>query len=129
VVQHGASAVRPAGARLHDYVPFDELDTLIRDARVVVTHAGAGSVAAALRHGRRPVIVPRLRRFGEAVDDHQVFFARKLQEAGLATVVEEVGELAWVVAGADHAVSTTPGPQLSDELRRELDVLLAFNAC
>ena len=125
VVQHGASAIRPDGVRCLGYVPFDELDALMRSSRVVVTHAGIGSVATALGHGRRPVIVPRLHRFGEAVDDHQVFFAHKLAEAGLATVVEDIEQLPAVVAAADHSVSTTPGPDLSDEIRRELDALLS----
>jgi UDP-N-acetylglucosamine transferase subunit ALG13 len=125
VVQHGASNVRPHGARCLDYLPFDDLDRLIGSSRVVVTHAGIGSVATALSHGRRPVIVPRLRRLGEAVDDHQVFFARKLEEAGLATVIEDVARLPAAVAGSDHRVTTTGGPDLSAAIRRELDALLA----
>ena len=89
VVQHGASAVRPEGATCIDFLPFDELVELVRRARVVVTHAGVGSIMVALSQGKRPIVVPRLGRFGEAVDDHQVTFARRLSERGLVTVVDD----------------------------------------
>jgi UDP-N-acetylglucosamine transferase subunit ALG13 len=81
-------------------VGFGELNALIASARVVVTHAGAGSVITALSAGRRPIVVPRLRRYGEAVDDHQVEFGRSLAAAGLATMVEDPSDLAAAIATA-----------------------------
>jgi len=89
VVQHGASDVRPEGVTCIGFLPFDELVELVRRARVVVTHAGVGSIMVALSQGKRPIVVPRLSRFGEAVDDHQVPFARRLAERGLVVVVED----------------------------------------
>ena len=40
VVQHGPSAIRPVGARCLQFVPLHDLAELVREARVVVTHAG-----------------------------------------------------------------------------------------
>ena len=48
----------------------------------------------ALSQGKRPIVVPRLSRFGEAVDDHQLPFARRLAERGLVTLLEDESELA-----------------------------------
>lgn len=118
-VQHGPSPVRPRGATCVAYLPFDELAALIRDARVVVTHAGVGSTIAALVNGKRPVVVPRLARFGEAVDDHQVPFGRRLHEAGLVELVEDPAGLAEAIAahsGSD-AVELRPNRRLVEELR------------
>jgi beta-1,4-N-acetylglucosaminyltransferase len=89
VVQHGPSPVRPERATCHESLPYEELGALIRRARVVVAHAGVGSVLTALVNGKRPVVVPRLKRFGEAVDDHQLAFGRRLHEARLVTFVED----------------------------------------
>jgi UDP-N-acetylglucosamine transferase subunit ALG13 len=124
LVQHGPSTLRPHGVRCVDYLPFDAFDALVSSARVVVTHAGIGSVAAALAHGRRPVVVPRLRRMGEAVDDHQVSFARRLERAGLVTVVDDLDQLPEVVAMNDHSATPMAGPDLSVEIRTVLDALL-----
>jgi UDP-N-acetylglucosamine transferase subunit ALG13 len=118
-VQHGPSPVRPRGATCVEFLPFDELAALIRDARVVVTHAGVGSTIAALVNGKRPIVVPRLARFREAVDDHQVPFGRRLHEAGLVQFVEDPAGLPDAIAGhsASDAVQLQPNSQLVDELR------------
>jgi UDP-N-acetylglucosamine transferase subunit ALG13 len=121
IVQYGSSDVRPAGAELVDFLPFEELDALTRSSRVVVCHAGIGSVAMALSHGRRPIVVPRLHAHGEAVDDHQVFFARRLEAAGLATVVEDLEQLRATLA----AVQPAPAPEQGPDLTREIAVALA----
>jgi beta-1,4-N-acetylglucosaminyltransferase len=93
VVQCGASTIRPHGAECVEFLDFDGFVDLIRDARVMVTHAGVGSVMTALRERKRPVVVPRLAVFGEAVDDHQVSFAQRAAELGLVTLIEEVNLL------------------------------------
>ena len=59
-----------------------------------MTHAGVGSVLVALANGKRPVVVPRRKAFGEAVDDHQLQLGRRFAAAGLVTLVEEPAALA-----------------------------------
>jgi len=103
VVQRGSSGVRPAVARCVDFLPFDELAAMVGQARVVVTHAGVGSIMVALGQGKRPIVVPRLSRLGEAVDDHQLPFARRLAERGLVTLLEDESELASAI-GHDQDV-------------------------
>lgn len=88
VVQRGPSALAPSNANCVDYLAYDEYLDLVRRARVVITHAGVGSVLSALMEGKRPLVMPRRARFGEAVDDHQVEFARRLAERGLVVLVE-----------------------------------------
>ena len=119
LVQHGPSRVRPTGARCVEFLPYDELADEIQRARVVVMHAGVGSIMTALANGKRPVVVPRLRRFGEAVDDHQLDLGRRLHESGLVVLVESPDD----VLGALETVSTSseldlgPSRQLVAELK------------
>jgi beta-1,4-N-acetylglucosaminyltransferase len=100
-VQHGPSAIRPKGATYADYVSYDQFVELVRDARVVVTHAGVGSILTSLINGKHPVVVPRLARLGEHVDDHQLELARRLNDAGVITLVTNPTEL-------EHALQHTP---------------------
>jgi UDP-N-acetylglucosamine transferase subunit ALG13 len=123
VVQHGPSAIRPAGARCVPFVPALELAELVREARVVVTHAGVGTIVLALTNGKRPVVVPRLKAFGEAVDDHQVEAGGRFGRAGLVTLVEDPAELAGALAATavtDVAVAAGE-PPLVTELRTYLE--------
>lgn len=73
-------------------VPATELRALVRDADVLIGHAGTGLALTALSVGKVPVLVPRRRHRREHADDHQVELARELHRRGLA-VVTEVGEL------------------------------------
>ncbi len=124
VAQCGTSLVRPAGATCVDYFSFDDLLAEMKRARAVVMHAGAGSILAALSMGVRPLVVPRLRRFGEAVDDHQVEFARRLDSVGLVELVEDVERLPDALASP--AAGGTPLPTLSAGcLARELRAYLS----
>jgi beta-1,4-N-acetylglucosaminyltransferase len=117
VVQAGASRHAPRAARVVTFLPFDELLTEMRAAVAVVMHAGAGSVLAALSCGKRPIVVPRLARFGEAVDDHQLVFGRRLHDVGLATLVEDLSELGEAIAGAGPAPVEEADGGLARELR------------
>jgi len=93
VVQGGPSALRPVGARCRDYVPFEELTELIRDARAVVCHGGVGSILVSILNGKRPLVLPRLAQRGEAVDDHQLDLARRLAEVEMVVLVESQVQL------------------------------------
>lgn len=104
VMQCGSSKLRIPGTTCIPYLPVDQLDKYVRDARVAVSHAGVGSVSHALKKGKRPVLVPRLRRFGEAVDDHQLTFARRLHDARVATMVNSRDELLDALQRVEHRV-------------------------
>lgn len=67
-------------------VPHPEMLAAVARADVVVAHAGTGAALTALEAGLCPVLVPRLARHGEHVDDHQEQVAAELDGRGLAIV-------------------------------------------
>ena len=113
VMQIGASSYRPRNARYFRFAGSEEVEALSRDARVLVTHCGVGSILTAIRHGVPVVVVARLKRFAEHVDDHQLELARVLSESGKATVVHDVASLGQAIAQATV-------PPIMDDRRREL---------
>jgi UDP-N-acetylglucosamine transferase subunit ALG13 len=109
LVQHGHSTPFPGvGVELVDFLSFDEMAAAIRRARAFVTHAGVGSVLVALANGKRAVVVPRRKAFGEAVDDHQLQLGRRFAAAGLVTLVEDHDGLEDALAAAEHDATVTP---------------------
>jgi UDP-N-acetylglucosamine transferase subunit ALG13 len=128
VVQGGASTFRPKDATWLGFVPVPQLVEHVRRARVVVSHAGVGSVLTVVGEGKRPVVVPRLKRYGEAVDDHQAPFARRAAEAGLVTLVEDLATLPAAVAATPPEPVIVRGPgTLVDDLRSYLRALAGYS--
>jgi UDP-N-acetylglucosamine transferase subunit ALG13 len=127
VVQHGSSGVRPANARCFDFLPFDEWVEHIRRADVVVTHGGVGSIMVALMNGKKPVVVPRLKRFREAVDDHQESFARRFGADGHVVYVENPADLAGALGTANGSAKYTAPIALAGDLRSYIDSVVGPN--
>lgn len=91
--QTGTTDVGGMGIDGRVTVPGDELQEAMREADVVVAHAGTGTALTALECGKVPVLVPRERLYGEHVDDHQQQTAAELTARGLAVGVraDDVG--------------------------------------
>lgn len=133
VVQHGSSRVAPGRGEWVAFLPFEEVSALMLEARVVVCHAGVGSMMLARRCGKRPIVVPRRLHLGEAVDDHQLALARRLDVASIVTLWEDARRLSEAVRTVGpNAAACAPGPAqdparngLAGELRRYLEGLVA----
>ena len=88
VVQHGHTPPRDwPEARWFDFVPFETLMSLMREAEAIVCHGGVGTIMTALSLGRRPVVIPRLAAYGEHVDDHQLQIVEKLASRGFVVPI------------------------------------------
>jgi UDP-N-acetylglucosamine transferase subunit ALG13 len=64
------------------------LQRLLEEADVVIMQGGPMGIIEAQRLGKKPVVIPRLSRLGEVVDDHQVAFCRLLGDEGSIHLVE-----------------------------------------
>jgi UDP-N-acetylglucosamine transferase subunit ALG13 len=92
-------------------------------ARIVVAHAAAGTVIIALRHGKPLIVAPRLQRYGEVLDDHQLQLAAALAATGQAITVTEPTPAALRIAIEQTTRSQRVNPgatQLVQALRGQL---------
>lgn len=93
VMQIGDTKYKPKYAEYFKYTTNKRIQKLNENARIVVTHAGAGCIITALKFGKPIVIVPRRKKFGEHVDDHQIILAKFLEKKGVAQVVYNIKNL------------------------------------
>lgn len=78
-------------------VPFMDRDTFaehMAKASFVITHAGTGAIIGAVKNGKKVIAVPRLSKFGEHVDDHQLQIIEQFDELGLLEPCYDVDTLA-----------------------------------
>jgi UDP-N-acetylglucosamine transferase subunit ALG13 len=109
VIQAGSAATQVKSATAVDYASDEQMKSWMEEAGIVVTHAGPSILLALIDEGRRPIVMPRERRYREHVDDHQVAFAEFLAAHGLIVLVRTPEQL---VSALDHpepdAAETTP---------------------
>jgi beta-1,4-N-acetylglucosaminyltransferase len=105
VMQIGATRYEPRAARWFTFTTQEQMEALCEQARVIVSHAGAGSILTALRYHRPLIVVPRRRDYGEVIDDHQLELADALSSVGALLVANDICEL-W--AKLDEAAHFTP---------------------
>jgi len=93
VAQIGHSTYEPKNIEWFRFTTPNEFKKLCRKANIIVTHSGAGSTIVALSSNKSVVMVPRLKKFGECVDNHQLQLTKKLEEEGKIIGVYKIGYL------------------------------------
>lgn len=82
VVQNGHTDFHSNFMKLIPFLDSKELDELYARARVVISHAGSGSVVRALKMQKKVIAIPRLAEFDEVVDDHQLEIVEEFAKNG-----------------------------------------------
>lgn len=98
-VQHGHTPFTSGTCLAVPFMTRDEFELRLAGSELVVVHGGMSSLQA-VRAGKVPVVMPRMSKYGEHVDDHQVDFVRTLAAEGLAIVAEEPENLPGAIADA-----------------------------
>ena len=117
--QHGPSEIRPPALRPVAFLGRDEFEHELRSADIVITHGGVGTLATAVRAGHRPIVMARLSRHDEIVNDHQLEIIRELSRRGLVRPVSSESELRDVLVslGPSGTRGLPEGRETGDRLR------------
>ena len=83
----------PKNIRTVNFVAPDEFNKIVSSARIVVAHAGIGSIVSAMRLNKPIIIFPRIAKLGEHRNEHQLATAKKMKELGYAYVASDCSEL------------------------------------
>lgn len=84
------------------FLPMSQFEALLRDSSLIISHGGSGTLMNLFQIGKTPVVMPRRRRYGEHVDDHQVELIQALAKEGRVFPVFESGDLKDGVKEARH---------------------------
>lgn len=110
VMQIGHTPYSPRAARWFTFTSQKELDELASRARVVVSHAGAGSILSFLSCGKPLIVMPRLAKYGEHMDDHQLELAEALARNGMLLMANEASDLLPQLRQAESLRPPAPNP-------------------
>lgn len=109
IVQTGFSTYEPKFCQGHKLLEYREMVRLVSEARIVITHGGPSSFIMPLQIGKIPIVVPRQKRYQEHVNDHQLEFAKAVEERqGNIIVVEEMNELRETILNYESLIEAMP---------------------
>lgn len=79
--------------KIVDFLPPDKFDQYFKKARLIIAHAGMGTIISALRQKKPIIIVPRLASLKEHRNDHQMATAMRMHELGYVYVAYDKVQL------------------------------------
>lgn len=98
--QIGASDYEPRHYAFKKFISVDEFKECQDKATLIISHGGAGSLIGASKKGKNIIAVPRLAKYGEHTDDHQLQIIGILEKEGYVRVVYDMNDLGRTIAEA-----------------------------
>lgn len=102
IMQIGYSKYEPINCQFHTSIPFEDFEKLLDESEIIISHGGAGCIADGLERNKPVVVVPRLRKFGEHSNDHQLGLTDQLAREGRIIAVYDINELESAIEKARH---------------------------
>ena len=93
IVQSGYTDYDSKRMKILKYVPKDEFHDYLKKADYIICHAGVGTILSALDLNKKILAVPRLAKYGEHVNDHQLQIADAYIQKGYILVLSENDDL------------------------------------
>ena len=117
---------KPKHIKLIDFIEPDEFEEVFVQARLVVAHAGMGTILSSLRKSKPLIIFPRIAALGEHRNDHQSATAMMIKEKKYAYVATDEKELRELLH-KDLRPSKSISEFASESLIKSLEDFIDFN--
>lgn len=82
VVQSGYTKYESKNMDIIDLMPMDVFNKNISDCDILITHGGVGTILDGLKLGKKIIAFPRLSKYQEHVNDHQVEIINEFYDCG-----------------------------------------------
>lgn len=91
--QVGASDYKPVNYEYVDFMNQDDFNKKLDECDLLITHAGTGVIVNAVKKEKKVIAIPRLSKYGEHVDDHQIQLIDEFKELNFIEPCYEIENL------------------------------------
>ena len=106
--QIGYSDYVPQNYRYNNFLDREEFSMEMGKADIVITHGGTGAIIGAVKKEKKVIAVPRLAKYGEHVDDHQLQLIKQFDDLNLICPCRDTDELAEAIETVKHEFQKHP---------------------
>lgn len=89
VAQIGSTKYTSNKMNLMDYIPRNDFLNYIKESEFIITHGGVGTIIDSLNLNKKVIAVPRLKKYKEHVNDHQL------------EIISEFSKLGYIIDGSN----------------------------
>jgi UDP-N-acetylglucosamine transferase subunit ALG13 len=93
IVQAGYTKYHSNNMKIFDFISPKELDDLMKSARIIITHAGVGSILGALKYNKPIIAAARLSKYKEHTNDHQKEILNEFEKEGHILALKDFNKL------------------------------------
>ena len=91
--QIGYSTYKPKNYAFKEFINSEEYASILKKADIVITHGGTGTIIKSINLRKKIIAVPRLKDFGEHVDNHQIQIISEFSDIGFLQKVDNLDDL------------------------------------
>ena len=100
IVQAGHTKYNSDNITILNYIPFEDFNNYLKKAEIIITHGGVGSILNSVKLMKPVIAIPRLKKYGEHINDHQIQIVKKMEEMGYIIACFDENELEEKIAFA-----------------------------
>lgn len=104
IVQSGYTKYESKNMDIIDLMPMNDFKKNVQSCDILITHGGIGTILDGLKLGKKIIAFPRLSKYQEHVNDHQVEIIEEFYSCGYILT----GELSDLVSLIDKSRSFIP---------------------
>lgn len=91
--QIGYSDYKPRHYKFEQFLDREAFSFMEEKADIIITHGGTGAIIGAVKKRKKVIAIPRLLRYGEHVDDHQIELISQFKRQNLICGLDDCSEL------------------------------------
>lgn len=100
--QTGYSTYEP---KLYPFKPFlnkDEFLINMEKSSIIITHGGTGSIINGVKKEKKVIGIPRMKEFGEHVDNHQMEIIEQFSNSNMIYAISDIKNLRTAIEKVQH---------------------------
>lgn len=104
IVQSGFTQFDSEHMTLIPYFSQDELDTYRKNASLIITHGGVGSILDGLKYEKKIIGCARLKQYKEHINDHQVEICEQFSREGYILYTSNFNDISKLIQDAKQFI-------------------------
>ena len=93
IIQIGYTNYIPKHSEWFRFINPEKIESFYKKSTICITHGGIGSIITSLKYKKPTIVVPRLKKFNEHIDDHQIQIVKELEKQKKIIAVYDIDDL------------------------------------